>query len=103
MTLYVGEQLRIIATGTEYGTTVPLTDTNVTAVTVTILDRDQTVLIDEAPMTWNPDEALWMYKWDTEGLTSGSYRYRVTVTGADGEPSIEWGRARLARQPTIAI
>lgn len=103
MTAYVGEQLRIVLTAREYGTNgATITEDNVTSVKVTILNRDQTVLIDDADMTWNATEAIWQYKWDTIGLTQGTYRYRITVVGADNQPSIEWGRARLSRQPTIA-
>lgn len=103
MTTYAGEQHRIIATGKEYGGTAPLTDTNVTSVSLTILDLDATILLADQPMTWNADESLWEYKWDTDGLPKGTYKYKVLVIGADGGPSFEWGRARLAKQPTITV
>lgn len=109
MTLYVGEQIRISTEAREYakkGTLGTLiTDENVTSVTVTILNKDQTVRVNEADMIWDEDESLWEYKWDTaSGLpatTAGTYYYKITGVGADGKPSIEWGKIRLARQPTI--
>lgn len=101
MTLYVGEQLRIVFTGKEYGNREPLTDSNVNSATVLILNQNSTVLVAEATMAWDPTEAHWEYKWDTAGLAAGTYKYRITVVGADGKPSVEWGRVRLSRQPSI--
>lgn len=110
MTLYVGEQIRISTQAREYalkGSTGELiTDANVSSVKVTILNRDQTIRIDDADMDWNADENIWQYKWDTASgsptVVTGTYRYRITVVGTDGKPSIEWGTIRLARQPSIA-
>jgi flagellar hook assembly protein FlgD len=109
MTLYVGEQIRISTKAREYAlrgaTGVLITDDNVTSVKITILNKNQSVRINEADMEWNEDEGIWQYKWDTSSgspaVSSGTYRYRITVVGADGKPSIEWGTIRLARQPTI--
>lgn len=100
MTKYVGEQFRIVVTAKDYGSG-DLDDTNVDSVTLLILDRDATVLVDEEPMSWDADEALWEYLWDTVDLSAGSYKYKVTVIGADGKPSWEWLRVRLAKNPTI--
>lgn len=101
MTLYVGEQIRIVFSGKEYnGDT--LTDANVNGVTIVILHCDSTVpVVNEEDMTWVSDETLWEYKWATTGLIQGTYKYRITVIGSDGNPSVEWGRVRLARQPSI--
>lgn len=103
MTLYIGEQIRIVFTGKEYNGKTALTEDNVNSASVLIIDCDSTVLVAEGVMTWDTAEALWEYKWDTTGLTHGTYRYRITVIGVDGKPSVEWGRVRLARQPSIAI
>lgn len=109
MTLYVGEQIRISTSAREYAvkgsTGVPITDANVTSVKITILNKDQTVRINDADMDWDEDEGIWYYKWDTASgspvATTGTYRYRITIVGADGKPSVEWGKVRLARQPSI--
>ena len=109
MTLYVGEQVRISTTAREYaakGTSGALiTDSNVTSVKITILNQDQTVPVNEADMDWDAGEKIWYYKWDTAAsdpaVAAGTYRYKVTVVGADGKPSIEWDRIRLSRQPSI--
>lgn len=109
MTLYVGEQIRVSTMAREYAVRGSagelITDSNVTSVKITILNQNQTVRINEADMDWDADEGIWYYKWDTsEGspaVTTGTYRYRVTVVGADGKPSIEWGKIRLSRQPSI--
>lgn len=109
MTLYVGEQVRISTVAREYAVKgavgEPITDENVTSVKITILNKDQTIRIDDAEMDWSDDENIWFYKWDTDSgspaVTTGTYRYRITVVGVDGKPSIEWGTIRLARQPSI--
>lgn len=100
MTLYVGEQARIVFTGSEYGSGEPLTEANVISADILILDRDSSVLLEE-DMVWDESETLWEYRWDTTDLESGTYKFRVRVVGADGRPSWEWGRARLAKNPTI--
>lgn len=100
MTLYVGEQFRITAVAREYDGA-RLDSGDVQSVTVTVLNPSQSILIDEADMDWDADESLWFYLWDTASISHGSYRYRVTVTGTDGKPSIEWGKVRLSRQPSI--
>lgn len=110
MTLYVGEQVRISTTAREYAVKgalgTPITEDNVTSVTITILNRDQTVRVDEAEMEWSDEESIWFYKWDTASGTpdvvAGSYYYKITVIGVDLKPSIEWGKIRLSRQPSIA-
>lgn len=103
MTTFAGEQLRIVAKGREYGRSgVVLTDDMVNGATLTILKPDATVLIDEEALTWDEEENLWFYKWDTDGLTPGTYKYRATFLGLDNKPSIEWGKARLVKQPTIS-
>jgi hypothetical protein len=93
-----------VFTGREYKGSVSagvvLTEDNVTSASVLIVDCDSSVVVDEGTMNWNADDLLWEYKWDTSGLPAGSYRYRITVIGADGNPSIEWGKTRLARQPS---
>lgn len=100
MTQYVGEEYRIVATATGYeGETLGQLD--VTAMTITILNRDRTILVDEEPMTWDTTDSKWEFMWDTAGLTAGTYRYRVTVTGEDGRINFEWLRTRLAKTPTI--
>lgn len=109
MTLYVGEQIRISTQAREYsvkGSSGQLiTDTNVTSVRITILNQDQTVRINDVDMNWDAGEKIWYYKWDTASgtpaVTTGTYRYRITVVGVDGKPSIEWGKIRLSRQPSI--
>lgn len=107
MTLYVGEQIRISTVAREYAVRgrsgAPITPDNVTSVKITILNQDKTVLINDATMTWSADEMVWYYKWNTDtGVTAGTFHYKITVVGSDGRPSIEWGKVRLARQPTIA-
>jgi hypothetical protein len=102
MTLYAGEQFRITTTAKEYDGA-KLSSANVQSVKITILNSNQTTLIDEVEMDWDADEALWYYLWDTAGLVTGSYRYKVTVVGDDGKPSIEWDKVRLARQPSIVV
>lgn len=105
MTLYVGEQVRIVATAAEYGDGDVLTEDNVSTVTIAIYQNTEDgmeEILAETAMTWDDEEEHWEYKWDTTGLDTGSYKYRVKVVGADGKPSWEWLRARLSRNPTDA-
>lgn len=100
MTQYVGEEYRIVASALGYlGET--LGETDVSSMTITILNKDRTVLVDEEPMTWAALDSKWEYMWDTTGLVTGTYRYRVTVTGDDGRINFEWLRTRLAKTPII--
>lgn len=109
MTLYVGEQIRVSTQGRDYAVKgakgKPLTDENVLSAKVTILNPNKTIRIDEADMTWDEEEKIWYYKWDTADgsppVIQGTYQYRVTVVGADGKPSVEWDKVRLARQPVV--
>lgn len=109
MTLYVGEQIRVSTHGRDYAVKgvkgKPLTDVNVLSAKVTILNPNKSVRISEADMSWDSEEKIWYYKWDTADgsppATTGTYQYRVTIVGVDGKPSIEWGKVRLARQPVV--
>lgn len=107
MVLYVGEQIRISTKAREYAlkgaTGSIITDEDATSVTISIMNGKGEVYVDEANMVWSDDESIWFYKWDTSSGSpspvAGSYHYRTTVVGADGKPSVEWGKVRLARQP----
>lgn len=101
MTLYAGEEFRITASGTDFDGT-PLTDDNVNDATVQIYDATGDIVQVETSLTWDSDEELWEYLWDTTGLAAGGYRYRVTFVGSDGKSSWEWRRIRLARNPFSA-
>lgn len=101
MTNYVGEEYRITAEVADYDGD-PLGEAEITSVKITILNTDRTVLVDEASMTFAAEDSKWQYLWDTTGLTKGTYRYRITVTGMDGRVNFEWRRTRLAAPPTIA-
>jgi hypothetical protein len=97
MTFYAGEQFRVTGAITDYDGVV-LTDENVDGVVVNIYDSAKELVLTSA-MTWDVDEALWVYLWDTTGLDPGSYRYQIVATGADGRDSWEWRRVRFARSP----
>ena len=97
MTLYAGELFRIRADGADFDGT-ELTEDNVQAVTIRIYNAAKQ-LIAEDDMTWDVDELIWVYLWDTATLVTGSYRYQVIFTGMDGKPSWEWKRIRLAKNP----
>jgi hypothetical protein len=100
MTTYAGEEFRITATVKDFDNTV-LTEDNVNDVVAEIYDCD-TGLVASGDMTWDEEESLWYYLWDSTGADPGTYKYRVVVTGADGKSSWEWGRARLSRNPFAA-
>lgn len=97
MTLYAGEEFRITATATDFDLT-SLTDDSVNSVSIQIFNADAEEIVDTV-MVWDEDEGMWVYLWDTTGLDAGGYRYKITVTGADGKSSWEWKRARLSRNP----
>jgi hypothetical protein len=104
VTLFAGEFFRIKAEGADFDGT-EFTDDNVQAVTVKIYDRAKELIVD-SPMTWDEDESIWVYLWDTSDqnatpspLAPGSYRYQVIFTGMDGKMSWEWKRVRLSKNP----
>lgn len=100
MTQHVGETYIIDTTATGYyGEQLDVDDVN--SVTITILNRDATVQVDEAAMVWNATIAKWQYVWNTVGLEPGTYRYRVLIVGVDGRPNFEWKRTRLKKVPTV--
>jgi hypothetical protein len=85
MALYVGETTRIKSEGTDFDGE-PLTDTNVTSATLTVvLKSDLSVVVDEEDMTYDDDLEYWYYDWDTSGQDAGAYKARVTYLGATFE------------------
>ena len=100
MTQFAGEEYRIASAPTGYRGEA-LTPADNPTLTITILNKDKTVLVDEAVMVYSAEDSKWEYMWDTLGLEAGTYRYRVTITGDDGRVNFEWKRTRLAKTPVI--
>lgn len=100
MTFYAGEEYKIVTLPTEFGTTEPiLSDQQVGSVKVTIVDAAQTVILNDAAMTWSTAQQEWFYMWNTIGVPGGSYKAKVTVVALDGGQNWEIKRIRLANSP----
>lgn len=102
MTLYAGEEVRITTTVSDFdGTVLAAADVNSVKIT-TIHDSTGTQIAGTFPtaMSYDVPTAIWYFMWDTAGLTSGTYKAKVTVTGLDNTVSWEWKRIRLARDLT---
>ncbi len=53
-------------------------------------------------MTYDVDDAAFLYAWDTTGLAAGGYRARIEALGQQATPqsiSLEYKRIRLNRRP----
>lgn len=56
-------------------------DTDVSSALITIVDiSDDSALVTDDSMTWNPIDVEWRYIWDTPA-TPGSYRAKLHLTG----------------------
>lgn len=97
MTDYAGETFEVTSTGIAVNGSTPLTATNTTSVTVDIRDATNVAVVTGAPMTWNVDESLWYYRWDTTNLSPGRYVARVWYVATDGSVSFEFLSVRLNR------
>lgn len=100
MTQYAGEEFLITAELAVEGGG-PLTDSIGVRVAVSVYDPAGETVVSDATMTYDPVAGWWAYAWNTVNLpaTGGTYRAKVTVTGADLGVSIETTRVRLARDP----
>lgn len=93
----------------------PLTNLTLVEVKVTIYDAANAVVagVNDQVMSWNPvptwtvkvgaasvsGTGWWEFLWNTTGMTAGTYRAKVTLTGTTGGKNFEYLRIRLARDP----
>lgn len=98
MTTYAGELVRVSVTAEDFDEEA-LTEEDVDSVVVVIYDSSSEVVVAEVSMTWNADDALWFYLWDTDGIDAGTYKAQCRMIDLDGHSSWEWQRVRLARNP----
>jgi hypothetical protein len=96
MTLYAGEEVKVTSTVSDFDG-VALTDLNVQNVKVTIYDSTPAIIVNAATMSYDSTRLYFYYMWNTTGRSPGTYKAKVVATGADGLPSWEWKRIRLAR------
>jgi hypothetical protein len=105
VTTYVGETMIVWQTATWAGE--PLTGPDIASVYATIYDADSEVVVGPEAMTWNPNakdsdgeaQPRWEYMWDTAGLSPGTYRARIEITGVNGTVAWEYLRMRLKADP----
>lgn len=98
MTTYAGEGYTINSVPKDHDGE-PLTADQISGVVVDIYNPSRERVVADAAMTYNADDELWFYRWNTEGSAPGTYKIKVTVTGIDGVPNWEWIKFRLARDP----
>lgn len=93
----------------------PLTNLDLPSVKITIFDSAGLPLaaVTNQSMTWNPTptwsvsvggvaisgQGWFEYLWNSAGVTTGTYRGKVTLTGVTGGKNFEVIRIRLARDP----
>lgn len=95
--MYAGEEVRITTTVADFDGTA-LTGAGVTSVIITTIhDPAGAAILSNQAMSYDTAHGLWLYMWNTAGITPGTYKAKVVVTGLDGTISWEWKRIRLAR------
>lgn len=99
--IYAGEELKITVNAEDFDGS-PLVAAQITLMTISIYNPDQTPLVSDATMTWDNTERQWYYVWNTAALDPGTYRAKVIAHGLDGGLNFEWKRLRLAKQPISA-
>jgi hypothetical protein len=101
MAIYAGETVQIKVTGTDFNADIPLEESDISNIYVTIFDSTNTEALPQTSMTWDEDEEGWVYLWDTTGLTFGSYKAKIEAYGQAATPqtyALEFARIRLARR-----
>lgn len=108
MTKYAGEVLQVRSAIQKLNRSGPFTDVDGLA-TITIFDIDGvTPLVDDEPMTWDPDDVdetdssadpgAWLYDWTSVDVP-GAYAVRVKATGSDSSESWEYKVIRTRKNP----
>jgi hypothetical protein len=82
MPIYPGEHIQVAGSAKQFDGKTPLSDRDVTSVTINIFDSDGTEVLVETAMSYDSDSTpRWTYIWDTTGIDSGTYRARIKFTG----------------------
>lgn len=100
MPLYTGETTRIQTSATDYNGEA-LTDENVDTALVNIYRKaDNALIVADAAMSYDPDEGVFYYDWQTGATPQdpGSYFAKVYLAGDDYE-TWEYVRFRLLANP----
>lgn len=99
MTNYAGETYLIEHVAEIDG--VPMDDTDVDGVNITIFDSAGEEVVAETPMTWEPTDENWQYVWFTGGradpIDPGTYKALCVIDGLGSSENWEVKKIRLAR------
>lgn len=96
MTLYAGEAVEVLVDAANDFNGTALTDSDVTAMAVTIFDTDNTTeLVTDEPMAYTTGEG-WSFLWFPSSADAGDYQAKIVLTAVDASESVEWRRIRLA-------
>lgn len=83
MVLYAGEHVQVVASAKQFDGKTPLSDRDVTSVTINIFDSADTEVLAETSMTYDSDtNPRWTYLWDTTGQSAGTFQARIKFTGS---------------------
>lgn len=84
MTDYVGETYQFATSAIGFDGETPLTDDDVTDVTIQIFDSAGTEVQAEVSMTYNNDDTdpEWTFDWDTSSESAGLFQAKIKYTGA---------------------
>lgn len=99
MTIYAGETVQIKVTARDFDQLTVLSDDNLISVNITIFDVEGEETLAQTAMTYDEDEAGWVYNWATTSVDAGTYRAKIEATGVSSEYSLEFQRIRLNRRP----
>lgn len=97
MALYAGEVMRVSTNATGLDGQ-PLTPTDVSGVSLKVLDGGGNVVLSEQAMAWDVGSSKWFYDWNTTAVDPGTYRGKVTVHTSNGD-SWEYVLILLMRPP----
>ncbi len=106
MVKYAGELLRVEVTAQDFDTTDPIVPAEIDRVTIEIRDSQNNLVVDETVMTYDTEEEIWIYLWDTidttlptpAPLAAGSYFAKCRIYDLDDHVSIEFVKERLKAQ-----
>jgi hypothetical protein len=101
MTIYAGETVQIKVEATDFDALTTLDNSDIT-VNISIYNTALEEVLAETAMTYDVEDAAFLYAWDTTGLAAGGYRARIEALGQAATPqsvSLEYKRIRLNRRP----
>lgn len=101
MVLYADETVQIKVVAKDFNKSI-LDDGDIADVFITIFDSEAEEVLASSAMTYDAEEAGWVYSWDTMDVDPGLYKARIEALGntpPDQPYSLEYKRIRLRSRP----